>query len=1104
MNNRKSYIAFDQFQRYETVAKIIDHFREENDLKTFQILELGANEHKDLGLFLPNDKILFTDITLTEAMKSDPDFMRADGTALSFGDDSFDFVIALDVLEHIPADKREQFISEVCRVSRNLAVLSFPFEAEYNVDAEARVNSYYKTIADEDFIWLSEHNVNGLPDINVIDEILEKSGAKFFSFRHGDIRTWEKMWYCHFDTVFMPETLNYRENIDHYYNMNIYSQDVSEHCYRAFYVMSRKLDLSELNKFTASLWQAPCHEKTQFLNILFQAHKDAHLLKSLDKRQNVESNKGRVYFGFDIFSEEHAVEFTFSGNELKTGRINIPQGCTQIRFDPIENYGCVVGNLIIGSSNGILTVKGGNFTRTTGGNYYFSVSDPMLFPELPSGTSWIEISCRVAILDNDFKQNVIYMLESELDEKTRENAELIKKHENEISELSEEAAVLQKKVADTKTQLSARMAECDNYRAECGDLRGQVVYWRNAYNIISNSQFWKITLPARKILDGIKWLLKRNKVTYLIGKGILSLKRVGFKATWRKVKYRLSVSARIKALAQSFNISPEDRQVQESTVFDKNIKISVLVPLYNTPKQFLEEMIASVVAQTYPNWELCLADGSDKDHKEVGEIIKKLTEKDKRIRYKKLEKNLGIAENTNACIDMSTGDYIALFDHDDILHPSAFYEVMKAVCEEDADFIYTDETVFRSPNLNDITTTHFKPDYAPDNLKANNYICHLSVFSKELLKLGGKFRRGYDGSQDHDLVLRLTDKAKKIVHIPKVLYFWRSHPMSVAMDIGSKSYAVEAGIRAVSDFLTSKGVNAKVSSSRVCQTIYRIEYEIKSYDKVSIIIPNRDHPEDLKKCIDSILGKTAYPDYEIVIVDNGSVDEDLFKYYDSLKSDDRFVICSLDIEFNYSRLNNYAVTFASGKYYILLNNDIEIITDNWIDEMLMYAQRDDVGAVGAKLYYPDNTIQHAGVILGLGAHRIAGHAFIEVDKNEGGYMGRLGFAQNMSAVTAACMMVKASVYREVNGFDEDFKVAYNDVDFCLKIRKAGYLIVWTPYAEAYHYESKSRGKASTPRQRQQFKIETENFKKKWFKELEAGDPYYNPNLSLDYGDFRPK
>lgn len=615
-----------------------------------------------------------------------------------------------------------------------------------------------------------------------------------------------------------------------------------------------------------------------------------------------------------------------------------------------------------------------------------------------------------------------------------------------------------------------------------------------AYQVVSNAFFWKITKPIRGIADIYNKLARKIPPLRIFDKAIRYLKRHGLRAFLRKIKIQLTNPTR-KMMRKKAKLSKKKIKKQRKTVFPKNIKISILVPLYNTPLHFLKEMIDSVLAQTYSNWELCLADGSTAEHKEVEKAVLAYCKKDPRIVYKKLEKNLGISENTNACIDMATGDYIALFDHDDILHPSALYEVMNAIVEKNADFIYTDEATFESPNLKNIVTIHYKPDFAIDNLRAVNYICHLSVFSKELLNKVGKFRSEYDGSQDHDMILRLTEQANCIVHIPQVLYYWRAHPQSVAQNISSKSYAAEAGKKAVRDSIARHGMKAEVESSAILPSIYRIKYEVTTKGKVSIIIPNKDHLADLSLCIKSVLERTTYPKYEIIIVDNGSTEAALFEYYESLKKYPNIQVCSLDIPFNYSKLNNYAVSLATGDYYLLLNNDIEILTPNWLEEMLMYAQRDDVGAVGAMLYYPDDSVQHAGVIVGVGG--VACHAYCKFDKNDTGYMGRLHFAQDLSAVTAACMMVKASVWHEVEGLDEKFKVAFNDVDLCMKIRKAGHLIVWTPYAEAYHYESKSRGLEDTPEKQARFLDEIMRFQKKWQKELQEGDPYYSPNFSLN-------
>lgn len=584
------------------------------------------------------------------------------------------------------------------------------------------------------------------------------------------------------------------------------------------------------------------------------------------------------------------------------------------------------------------------------------------------------------------------------------------------------------------------------------------------YNSILNAQWWKITKPFRLIVSLIK-------------------KIIGF-----GVKNKI------------YAISAKDLQLQKEKIFNNKVKISIIVPLYNTPNKFLKALLDSVCTQTYANWELCLADGSDKYHSSVQKICDKYATADKRIKYRKLDKNLGISENTNECIKMSTGEYIALLDHDDILHRSALFEVMKVIDEENADFIFTDEAVFKG-SLNNIRAMHFKPDFALDNLRANNYICHFTVFKRDLLDEVGMFRKEFDGSQDHDMVLRLAEKAKKIIHIPKILYFWRVHKESVAFDISSKSYAIESGIKAVKEHLKRCNLNADVESSKLCPTVYRIKYKLNNTPLVSILIPNKDHISDLNKCINSIVEKSTYNNFEIIIIENNSVEKETFDYYKKLELNDKIKIIEWKSEdFNYSEINNFGAKFAKGEHLILLNNDTEIITENWIEEMLMYSQRKDVGAVGAKLYYPDDTVQHGGIIIGLGG--VAGHSHKGFKRTDLGYMGRLSAAQEFSAVTGACMMIPKHVFEEVKGFDELFEVAFNDVDLCMRIRKAGYKVIWTPYAELYHYESKSRGYDDTTlEKRVRLNKEKKLFKGRWAKELKAGDPFYNPNLTVDKEDF---
>ena len=609
------------------------------------------------------------------------------------------------------------------------------------------------------------------------------------------------------------------------------------------------------------------------------------------------------------------------------------------------------------------------------------------------------------------------------------------------------------------------------------------------FDAVRDTWYWKLSKPARVVVH----FVIRTRNAYIHYGGIK-----GMYKRWKQKKGE--ATKRIDFGTKSFP-NAEERRREEETVFPREIKISVLVPLYNTPEKFLREMIESVQAQTYQNWELCLADGSDDKHQDVREICLDYQKKDPRIVYKKIEKNLGISGNTNVCFSMATGNFIGLFDHDDVMHPSLLFECVKTVCEKDADYVYTDEATFTSPNLNDLIVLHFKPDYSPDNLRANNYICHFSMFDADLLKKTGLFRSEYDGSQDHDMILRLTEEAKNVQHIAKILYYWRSHPQSVAADIGAKTYAIDAAKRAVHDHMRDYyGIEVEVESTRAFPTIFQIKYPITGTPLVSIVIPNKDHVEDLRRCIQSIVNKSTWTNYEIIVVENNSKEQSIFDYYKELEALPQVQVVTYEGEFNYSKINNFGVSKTKGEYLLLLNNDTEVITPDWIEQLLMYAQRKDVGAAGAKLYYGDDTIQHAGVVIGLGAHRSAGHTHYKMPRQHLGYMGRLCYAQDVTAVTGACLMVSRAAYDQVGGLDESFTISLNDVDFCLKLREAGYLNIFTPFAELYHYESKTRGMEEGEKLRR-YERECAHFREKWKAQLDAGDPYYNPNFSLDYSDF---
>lgn len=635
--------------------------------------------------------------------------------------------------------------------------------------------------------------------------------------------------------------------------------------------------------------------------------------------------------------------------------------------------------------------------------------------------------------------------------------------------------------------LAGRVADLE---ARCEELNFKL-------NRIKGNPLWKLSAPLRKCMHwGIRQITRIKNCGSI--RGIIS-----------KIKYKKRERQAMEQFGTRSFPDEQQRERERNTGFERMVKISILVPLYNTPLEFLREMIDSVRMQTYENWELCLADGSDDAHKNVEQAVREYQQSDDRICYQKLQKNEGISGNTNECLKMATGEYIGLFDHDDILHPSVLYEYVKAINEQDADYIYCDETTYKSGDINKMLTMHFKPDYAIDNLRANNYICHFSVFARELLDGTELFRPQFDGSQDHDMILRLTDRAKHIVHVPRLLYYWRCHEGSVASGIEAKPYAVEAAKGAVADHLRRHGFeHFQITSTRAFETIFKIRYQIIGNPKISIVIANKDQKQILKRCVDSILEKSTYDNYEILIVENNSTSQEIFDYYKELEAQPGVRVVTYRPEagetFNYSKVNNYGVSLAQGEYILLLNNDTQVITVNWLEELLMYAQREDVAAVGAKLYYPNKTIQHAGVVLGLGAHRTAGHSHYGQHRENLGYMGRLCYAQNVSAVTGACLLVKKKLYEEVGGLSDDFAISLNDVDFCLKLREKGYLNVFTPFAELYHYESISRGLDNQGEKAERYNKESEHFRTKWKEVLEKGDPYYNPNFSLDRSDFALK
>ncbi len=583
---------------------------------------------------------------------------------------------------------------------------------------------------------------------------------------------------------------------------------------------------------------------------------------------------------------------------------------------------------------------------------------------------------------------------------------------------------------------------------------------------------------------------------YNIKKGVRYLKHYGVKGFYARLLERFEErEVEYQEWYEKHKLSEEELARQRKKKWKDPVVISVLVPAYRTPEAFLKQMMESVLLQTYPYLELCIADGSGTDDS-VENVVKEYQKKDPRIRYRRLEKNEGIAGNTNAAIEMASGEYMALFDHDDLLSPNALFEVASAIEKEKADVVYTDEDKVTS-DLKEHFQPHFKPDFNPDLLCANNYICHLFVVKRSLaLKLGGQ-DPAYDGAQDYDFIFRCTENAEKIVHVAKILYHWRVHQASTADNPSSKLYAFDAGKRAIEAHLARIGAKAEVSHTKDLG-FYRVKYQVQGNPLVSIVIPNKDEKETLKKCLESIWKKTSYSNYEIILVENNSTTQEIRDYYKELDGKERVRVVYWDKEFNYSAINNFGISHAKGEYILCLNNDITVISPDWMEELLANCQRPEVGIVGARLYYPDNTIQHAGIVLGMGG--CAGSLFVGLARSRGGYLHKAALQQDLSAVTAACFMVKKEVFEKAGGFEEKLAVAFNDVDFCLKVRHAGYLVVYDPYAELYHHESKTRGYENTEAKKRRFQEEIEYMRCHWMPDI-LRDPYYNENLSLKASDY---
>ncbi|MDD5804888.1 MAG: glycosyltransferase family 2 protein [Clostridia bacterium] len=650
----------------------------------------------------------------------------------------------------------------------------------------------------------------------------------------------------------------------------------------------------------------------------------------------------------------------------------------------------------------------------------------------------------------------------------------------------------------TRMDVAEMFRECEVGK-DCGfHLRAENISGKKLYLVVQDEEkkkaVYRIGLSKVERLKAKADIYSKKAVSVFRANGISSV----LQKSVNKIRKMRQGDGLYHTWLKENPLTKQELKRQRQAVFKEDVKFSLVVPLYKTEMHLLKALIESVQAQTYSNWELCLSDGSGADSP-IRKTLEEYQKKDPRIKVVFNDRQLQISENTNAAIRIATGNYIAFADHDDTLSEEAFYQMaMEIASHPEAELLYSDEDIIDIKGRR--LYPHFKSDYNPELLCCVNYICHLVVVKKDLLDRTGLLRPEYNGSQDYDFLLRCTEhtKSENIRHIPKILYHWRSHEGSTAGNPDDKPYAVIAGEKALARHYERLGIKASVEYTG-CPVVFRTHFEIQGEPKVSILIPNKDHTEDLDKCVTSIMEKSTWKNIQIVVIENNSEKEETFQYYEELeKRYPNVKVVKWEGPFNYSAINNFGAKYADGDYFLLLNNDTEVITPDWLESMLGYCQREEVGIVGAKLLYPDNTVQHAGVVVGIAG--FAGHILTGYDRNAVGYLWRLITTQDESAVTGACLMVKRSVFEELRGLDESFAVALNDIDFCLRAGALGKKVVFTPDACLYHYESKSRGLENTPEKKERFQKEVAHFRARHAEFLKAGDPYYNPNLSIVRGD----
>ncbi|MCQ2016300.1 glycosyltransferase [Clostridium butyricum] len=1105
-------IAFDQYQRYFNTKKLVEIIKKDSN-KTLKILEVGANEHQLLEKFLPNDDITYLDIELPERLLNNPKYILGDATDMKIQDNEYDIVIALDVFEHIPKDKREKFIRELYRVSSISFIVAAPFYSLEVQESEKRLNELFKVVYNIEYRWLQEHISNRLPDINETKSILEDMDISYSVYEHGNLSVWEKMTRINFLSVLDQELCKYREYIDDYYNNYIEPYDYSSNSYRKFIIGYKKDICIDMNDFKSADIPKNNMEKLGELekefNILFnnksikqEKHEIVGILKnfiseenrsiiqtqenilkeqiSILQKMNLKGNSDYIEIYIkneDDYSEENTVILPIDETdciihrEIELGDFKNIQG---IRIDP-SNKHCAIKIISI---KGILT-NGEKYdlSKDISTNadkviqsdiFIFKFNDPQILIE--KNVMLLDLSKLIIEIEYIAKNLKSILILEELYEEKNSLNELINKFDEQNERLID---IINEKERVTQ-YLNSTLEHVKKLEQQCTELtiKGRIKKGLKKIGISRSSMIYL--------------LIKNPK---LLSKGLAELKKSGISGLKNKIKSKeLTTNTSIEYInSESFNNKLLPKDIEDKIkAFTIKPKFSIIMPVYNVDVKWLEKAIASVTEQTYPYWEICIADDCS-TKKETIEYLEKV--KCEKIKVITMEQNGGISKASNSAVKISEGEYLVLMDNDDEIREEALFEIANAINEFNPDVLYSDEDKISTDGVRRFP--FMKPDWSPDLLYSQMYICHLLTIKKNIFEQVGGFRSEFDGSQDYDLILRISEITENIYHIPKVLYSWREIPTSTAMNPDSKPYAHLAGLRSLDEHLKRKYGSMAYANETEYLFVYDARFKLQEEErKISIIIPTKDKADLLEQCINSILLKTKYSNYEILIINNNSQENETYEWFKYIQEKyENIRVIDAFYEFNWSKLNNHGIREAKGDVYVFLNNDTIIISEDWLTRLAENSLREDVGTVGALLLYEDGTIQHAGVVLGMGGW--ADHVFKGMKPIHFGspYVSPM-VNRNVLASTGACLAISKKTIDKIGDFDEKFIICGSDVEISIRARKHNLNNIYNCRVKLYHLESKSRDSYIPPIDFEMSKIHYKYY-------LDNGDPYYNKQLDLN-------